>query len=34
LTPDPTTRQELADFMAKESATWKQVVKERNIKLE
>ena len=34
LTPDPTTRQELADFMAKESETWKQVVKERNIKLE
>lgn len=34
LTPDPTTRQELADFMAKESATWKQVVTERNIKLE
>jgi tripartite-type tricarboxylate transporter receptor subunit TctC len=34
LTPDPTTRQELADFMAKESATWKKVVVERNIKLE
>jgi tripartite-type tricarboxylate transporter receptor subunit TctC len=34
LTPDPTTRQELADFMAQESATWKKVVTERNIKLE
>ena len=34
LTPDPTTRQELADFMARESATWKKVVVERNIKLE
>jgi tripartite-type tricarboxylate transporter receptor subunit TctC len=34
LTPDPSTRQELADFMAKESATWKKVVTERNIKLE
>lgn len=34
LTPDPTTRQELADFMAKESATWKKVVEERNIKLQ
>lgn len=34
LIPDPTTRQELADFMAKESATWKKVVIDRNIKLE
>lgn len=34
LSPDPTTRQELADFMAKESATWKKVVIDRNIKLE
>jgi len=34
LTPDPTTRQGLADFMAAESATWKRVVFERNIKME
>lgn len=34
LTPDPTTRQELADFMAQESATWKKVVVERNIKID
>jgi tripartite-type tricarboxylate transporter receptor subunit TctC len=34
LTPDPTSRQGLADFMAQESTTWKKVVKERNIKIE
>ena len=34
LTPDPTTRQALANFMAEESATWKKVVTERNIKME
>lgn len=34
LTPDPTTRQALADFMAQESATWKKVVVERNIKID
>jgi hypothetical protein len=28
------TRQGLADYMAKESATWKAVIQERNIKIE
>jgi tripartite-type tricarboxylate transporter receptor subunit TctC len=34
LIPDPMTRQGLADYMAKESATWKAVIQERNIKIE
>ena len=34
LTPDPMSRQDLAEFMAKESAIWKQVIQERNIKIE
>jgi len=34
LTPDPTTRQGLADFMAAESEKWGKIVKERNIKMD
>jgi hypothetical protein len=34
LIPDPMSRQGLADYMAKESAIWKQVIQERNIKFE
>jgi len=34
LSPHPTSRAELADFMQKESAKWEKVVKERNIKPE
>lgn len=32
LTPQPTTRAELADFMKKEDAKWSAIVKERNIR--
>ncbi|PHY08048.1 MAG: Twin-arginine translocation pathway signal [Alcaligenaceae bacterium] len=34
LTPQPMSRRESADYMAKESAIWKAVIKERNIKIE
>jgi tripartite-type tricarboxylate transporter receptor subunit TctC len=34
LIPDPMTRQALADYMAKESAVWKNVIQERNIKMD
>ncbi len=34
LSPDPTTRKGLADFMRAESATWEQVVRERHITME
>ena len=32
MTPQPTTRQEFADFMKKESDKWGKIIKERNIK--
>lgn len=34
LIPDPMSRQALADYMAKESAIWKKVIQERNIKID
>lgn len=34
LIPFPSTRQAVADYMAKESATWKAVIQERNIKMD
>jgi tripartite-type tricarboxylate transporter receptor subunit TctC len=34
LIPDPMSRQALGDYMAKESAIWKQVIQERNIKID
>ncbi len=34
LMPDPMSRQALADYMAKESAIWKTVIQERNIKID
>lgn len=34
LIPNPMSRQALADYMAKESAIWKQVILERNIKMD
>jgi tripartite-type tricarboxylate transporter receptor subunit TctC len=34
LVPDPMSRQGLADYMAKESAIWKSVIQERNIKID
>ena len=34
LTPDPMSRQALRDYMAKESAIWKAVIQERNIKMD
>lgn len=34
LVPEPTTRQQLADFMASESKIWAKVVKERGIKMD
>ncbi|MEI7568149.1 MAG: tripartite tricarboxylate transporter substrate binding protein [Alcaligenaceae bacterium] len=34
LIPDPMSRQALAEYMAKESAIWKAVIQERNIKID
>jgi tripartite-type tricarboxylate transporter receptor subunit TctC len=34
LIPDPMTRQGVTDYMAKESAIWKKVIQERNIKID
>ncbi|WP_296471181.1 tripartite tricarboxylate transporter substrate binding protein [Pigmentiphaga sp.] len=34
LTPDPMTREELAKFIASESATWGAIIKERGIKVQ
>jgi tripartite-type tricarboxylate transporter receptor subunit TctC len=34
LIPDPMSRQGLADYMSKESAIWKKVIQERNIKID
>jgi len=32
LTPQPTTRAELTEFMKKEDAKWSAIVRDRNIK--
>jgi len=34
LTPQPTTRDEFAKYMAKETATWGRVIRERKITAE